>query len=797
MAQNRDGIGVRTRVVVTDAAVRTYSFDFEVGPGLDGLEVRHGGELVSPTRYEAFRSETQAGGRVRFLSAGETDVPLVLTVGDVIELERSTEIRPVVSPGTQGFARSWMVNAFAVWVRRVFEEVVDALEGHAEIHLTADEVRTLLAGAVKDFAAENGRSIALGDTDFAETIEDSVDLPRCSFDATTGTLTLVSHDGTSTDFVLTASQHGRGGGGLPTFGVGDAQQFLQVATDGLSVRFARVAAGLVAVDASGFTGNLATTDDDVQKALAKVDALTTGGTLDTNAVNTAIDARVPAWARMTQRFTDEQQEVFGAFKGNAWQDSTTIQVATTFSTSATPANPENFTFQARVVTGPRYTNVYALIEVPDGEVDSTARRRLRVGELAPVSLSDAHRVDAAAGKTYYTVLLADVPASTNLYVETLVPFEMDPNRVAGLPSPWAQRGNTDPVPDDKLPPIPHVESATEFTLLSPGLDTTSSAADKATSTIALSPAVDMDTTAYQHGEFHAHIETDVSLVSGTDANFGWEQGKSNQTTDDRTAQNSAIVFPEALRGSDDLTGGIGAGGGGIDLMRRPVYSLSTLLGYWRVILARDSQGNVGVIGFYESAGGNTLNYRFASRVRLTWTPRAASLSPTGVRDFIVATSPNSNMDVACTTSSPVSPWVTIMQLPAIVARQAGRIAITAHMYGIVQEAQSGGGDRIITEFNLRRYNPLTSPAEDELLVEQVDNGPRNLPANLPNTTTTEFATKSQIITEEIEKKVLAKVGDTFRVEVRITAQKPNVARTLRFGHSSPHRNNLQMSPIGL
>ena len=118
------------------------------------------------------------------------------------------------------------------------------------------------------------------------------------------------------------------------------------------------------------------------------------------------------------------------------RDSTTIKVATTFSTSATPSNPENFTYQTRVVTGPRYTNVFALIEVPDGEVElqSRAERRLRVGELAPV---EAQRT-AVPGWTRRAARPTtrwrwrDVPASTNLYVEVLTPFELDPNRVSGL-----------------------------------------------------------------------------------------------------------------------------------------------------------------------------------------------------------------------------------------------------------------------------------------------------------------------------------------------------------------------------
>ena len=49
---------------------------------------------------------------------------------------------------------------------------------------------------IKDYARTGGRKIALGDTDFAETIEDSVDSNTISFDANTRMLSWESHDDT-------------------------------------------------------------------------------------------------------------------------------------------------------------------------------------------------------------------------------------------------------------------------------------------------------------------------------------------------------------------------------------------------------------------------------------------------------------------------------------------------------------------------------------------------------------------------------------------------------------------------
>ena len=788
-----DGLSIRTEISITDATQREYGFDFDLPPDLSGFHVRLNGVDVGPSLYTvSLRQDGTRGGVVRFLRAGQVPVPQALAVGDTLLMFRDTVVSSPIAAGAQGYARAVALSTFASWTRRVLEELTQDIAGHAEIILTPEEIGRLLLGGIKDFAARDGRAITLGDLleSDADAIEDSVDINRVSFDASTGTLTLTSHEGNTRTFTLTAAQHGQGGGGLPAFAVGDALQFLQVAADGLSVRFARVDADEVAVSAGGFTGNLASTDDDVQKALAKFDGYTPPPAgLDTNAVNRAIDLRVPAWARMTQRWTDEEREAIHAFTGDAWQTHADIEVATTWSSVARPANPENFTFARSASQGPHYTNVFAIVRLRTSRKGKLQLARFQIADPGgnanqyhQTSLLNGSGVvflEDELGWSYYTVEVPDYPAGETYSGELLIPFELDPDKVAGLPYPWAQRGNVDLVPDDKLPTIPHVESATEFTLLSPRLQTSNSGSSLSTSTIALSPAADLDDTAYQHGEFHIHVQTTVALVSGTDANFGLEQGKANQTADDRTGQDSAVIFPQDLRASTNLTSGLVRGEGGIRVMRRPIYSLATLLGYAQVILVRDAQGGVGIRGYYETAGGNAENYVLDFQVRISWTPRAAAAAPpsgpvVSRPAVLLQQALAAAVNESTTGPGQWTTWRDLITLPAVA--DVGVVILLGSLHGEVTTPPSGGGDRVYLQARLVR----TRMSADGMLQDSF--------AYIRNTGNANAGTTAQRdLVNEISGKFgfpiaigdTAQVGDVYKISVRVLSQHAS-ARTVQF-----------------
>ena len=787
-----DGLSIRTEVSITDATQREYGFDFDLPPDLSGFHVRLNGVDVGPSLYTiSLRQDGTRGGVVRFLRAGQVPVPQALAVGDTLLMFRDTVVSSPIAAGAQGYARAVALSTFASWTRRVLEELTQDIAGHAEIILTPEEIGRLLLGGIKDFAARDGRAITLGDLleSDADAIEDSVDINRVSFDASTGTLTLTSHEGNTRTFTLTAAQHGQGGGGLPAFAVGDALQFLQVAADGLSVRFARVDADEVAVSAGGFSGNLASTDDDVQKALAKFDGYTPPPAgLDTDAVNTAIDLRVPAWARMTQRWTDEEREAIHAFTGDAWQTHADIEVATTWSSVVRPANPENFTFARSASQGPHYTNVFAIVRLRTSRKGKLQLARFQIADPGgdanqyhQTSLLNGSGVvflEDELGWSYYTVEVPDYPAGETYSGELLIPFELDPDKVAGLPYPWAQRGNTDLVPDDKLPTIPHVASATEFTLLSPRLQTSNSGSSLSTSTIALSPAADLDDTAYQHGEFHIHVQTTVALVSGTDANFGFEQGKANQTADDRTGQDSAVIFPQDLRASTDLTSGLVRGEGGIRVMRRPIYSLATLLGYAQVILVRDAQGGVGIRGYYETAGGNAENYVLDFQVRISWTPRAAVATGTPAAIGSASLMQRVLSGAHGLTTSAPGTWTgwtdpALIEFPAMT--EAGVVILLGSIHGEVFTAPSGGGDRVYLQARLVRTRMSVDGILEDAFVYIRNTGNANVGTPAQRAAVNEVSGQFGLPVAIAD---TAQVGDVYKLEARILSQQST--RNIRF-----------------
>ena len=366
MARIQAGTRLEITYAVGASLGRTYGFDWAVGDGGDVSVDLKGAAVDRASAYEVELAVGGAGGQVRFFTPGEYSGAVTLAEGDEVRVFRDTEARERAAFAPNGYATSNAVRVMAGHVHRVLEELASRLETHGRIILGNDEVNALittaLAAGVKAYALAQGREIALGDTDFGGTVEQSLDRNRCRYDSATHSVVLVSNDGT--ELRLALPEAGAANAGLPAHTAADAGQVLTVEADGLTTSWDPVTGAKVVIDASGFTGNLETTDTSAQKVAERLDGLDLGGDLDQDAVDARVNALVPSWARQTQRFTDEQREVFNAFTGDAWRDSTTIKVATTFSTTATPSNPENFTFQTRVVTGPRYTNVFALIEVP-------------------------------------------------------------------------------------------------------------------------------------------------------------------------------------------------------------------------------------------------------------------------------------------------------------------------------------------------------------------------------------------------------------------------------------------------
>ena len=163
MAQLADGVFVATEITISDPTRREYTFPFRIDRAAASLEVSVDDQRISPTRFSVRLSPVGQGGRVRFLTAGQTAVPVPLPVGSVIRFERNTVIEQVYERSSELYARSNAVAALAENSRRLLEEIVETLIGHANIHLNADEVQNLVENALKPFALTSGPLIATDD----------------------------------------------------------------------------------------------------------------------------------------------------------------------------------------------------------------------------------------------------------------------------------------------------------------------------------------------------------------------------------------------------------------------------------------------------------------------------------------------------------------------------------------------------------------------------------------------------------------------------------------------------------
>lgn len=246
-----------------------------------------------------------------------------------------------------------------------------------------------------------------------------------------------------------------------------------------------LAASAITVDATGFDGNLATTDNDVQKVAQKVDDLVLGssggGGLDQAAVDARVTALVPSWARSTQRFTDEQQDVFDAFTGDdAWQDASSMVGKALYPSSngLTDANIDNFIINsllggdrdatettgvsATFMQGTAADNVRVLVLVTDADESAKiANGELRVvmqdstGAVTRSFTSDTWttitRHLRGSGRWWYTPEFSYASAEV-IKVEEYEPLMLDPARIENfyVPAPWARTGNTDAIPGSKL-----------------------------------------------------------------------------------------------------------------------------------------------------------------------------------------------------------------------------------------------------------------------------------------------------------------------------------------------------------
>ena len=172
--------------------------------------------------------------------------------------------------------------------------------------------------------------------------------------------------------------------------------------------------------------------------------------LNQAAVDARVTALVPSWARMAQRFTDEQDEVFNAFTGDRWIDDANYQVSqVSFSNqiSARAASLQTTQFGAKYSVGTRQRNIWLIGRTPRNDTDTY---RLNIIDYGTVTHTGA---TISSGNFRYSFFeLVDKPAGDDVKVEKYNKIVLDYSKFENVEraAVWAREGDTSPIPHDKV-----------------------------------------------------------------------------------------------------------------------------------------------------------------------------------------------------------------------------------------------------------------------------------------------------------------------------------------------------------
>ena len=294
--------------------------------------------------------------------------------------------------------------------------------------------------------------------------------------------------------------------------------------------------------------------------------------------------------------------------------------------------------------------LYCIFQTSDGDYDDIELARSPASDTTQnyfyVRNSGSAALEAnVVGGTFSVTFYSDGARSTALAIRNANRWERDDRNEANI-NPIALAGNTDRWPPSKLTPQPTGIGIDE---IFPGLQLTRTDADRVSlSPSYFSPTIDLDD--HPRGEFHASLELTIAPVS--DVNMGFVQGKSNQTADDRNVALSNIVFAsdvaEVSTFVDTTTG--------LALFRQTVYSGSTIVGHYNILLVRNAANQVGAYWHWDGQAGGT-GATLTAELRMTFTPSDAPAA---------APAPNARGRLLATSSTlPTTPGTRNSDIPAV------------------------------------------------------------------------------------------------------------------------------------
>ena len=195
---------------------------------------------------------------------------------------------------------------------------------------------------------------------------------------------------------------------------------------------------------------------------------------------------------------------------------------------------------------------------------------------------------------------------------------------------FAQVGTSDLIPVARLPNIPvsllpQIPASLLPTMVGtrlldhefPGMTLISTMNDvRPQSGTLFNPRFDLDTTGNGRGEFHCSLSLTIAPTS--DVNMGFEM-KVNQTAEDRRVDDANIVFASALAAESAWTLRQTGDFDGLVVFERSVFSDTTLVGVYRMLLVHNANNEVGTYHYWEGQAGST-GATITAEMRVTFTP---------------------------------------------------------------------------------------------------------------------------------------------------------------------------------
>ena len=225
---------------------------------------------------------------------------------------------------------------------------------------------------------------------------------------------------------------------------------------------------------------------------------------------------------------------------------------------------------------------------------------------------DSTRLDGSevsAGQAFDVSFYTDGSKNVAVPIQGANRFAPDKRDIPSV-NPVALQGNTDRWPKLKLPSdinygagitrIPGNALAT----VNPSANLTGGTSNDTNGTTSplFSPTIDLDD--YPHGELHFELDLVFAPGGGNFPNMGLEEGKTNQTADDRRTTITQIVFASRLLAQPVIQATtIGQNPNGISIARVAVYDNLTVQGYYNLFITRDSQNRVGYYWYWDGEAG--------------------------------------------------------------------------------------------------------------------------------------------------------------------------------------------------